>query len=283
MKLLHNLQALQPFGLSVTLDAAEAGAMPAALAREAAALKGLVRDHGLLLIRGLRGAFDVPSALLEFAGRLGQPMQWDFGAVLELKEQADARDMVFAPGHMPFHWDGTVADTTPELFMLYCVHAPGMAEGGRTLFNDTRRILAGLDAATLRRWRGCLLCYEVRKVAHYGGRTFARLVDRHPLSGAEVIRYVEPERADRPLLNAPVAHWHGVTAQEAAAIRQALAGLLHSPDYCLAHAWQQGDLVLVDNFALLHAREAYVSGAARHLLRVQVQADPVFHNCRRSG
>lgn len=282
MNVFNSLQPMQPSGIRIELGEAEAMAMPAALARAAGRLRQRVREHGLVLIRGLRGAFDMPSALLEFASRLGQPMQWEFGAVLDLKEHADARDMVFAPGHMPFHWDGTVAATTPELFMLYCVEAPGSTDGGRTLFTDTRRLLASLDEATLCLWRGCMLAYEVNKVAHYGGTVFARLVDRHPRTGEEVLRYVEPEPPERPLLNAPRVHWHGVTAAEAATVQQQLARMLHAPAFCHAHAWRPGDLVLVDNFALLHAREPFASGAPRRLLRVQLHADPVFHNCRRS-
>ncbi|WP_175460979.1 TauD/TfdA family dioxygenase, partial [Vibrio parahaemolyticus] len=42
--------------------------------------------------------------------------------------------------------------------------------------------------------------------------------------------------------------------------------------------WQQGDVVIADNFSLLHGREGFTARSARHLQRVHIQSNPVCAN-----
>ncbi|MEM6730499.1 MAG: TauD/TfdA family dioxygenase, partial [Myxococcota bacterium] len=53
---------------------------------------------------------------------------------------------------------------------------------------------------------------------------------------------------------------------------------LHAPESFYAHQWQTGDVVIADNFTLLHGREAFTSRAPRHLQRVHVLSETPFDN-----
>ena len=47
--------------------------------------------------------------------------------------------------------------------------------------------------------------------------------------------------------------------------------LAYSPKYLVEHEWQDGDIVMVDNYSVLHGRRAMSrDSAARELWRVQV-------------
>ena len=62
------------------------------------------------------------------------------------------------------------------------------------------------------------------------------------------------------------------------AFEQDLQARLHDPRFYYGHAWQQNDVVIADNFSLLHGREAFTARSARHLQRVHIHADPLCHN-----
>ena len=62
------------------------------------------------------------------------------------------------------------------------------------------------------------------------------------------------------------------------ATSQTLRDALHDPHNCYAHFWQAGDVVVADNYTLLHGREAYAGGCGRHLRRVHVLGDPPLIN-----
>ena len=79
-----------------------------------------------------------------------------------------------------------------------------------------------------------------------------------------------------------MAEWKGepllAVDTEAASFHRELREALYAPECLYAHAWQAGDLVVADNYSLLHGREAFTSGAPRHLQRVHVLGDPPFDN-----
>jgi alpha-ketoglutarate-dependent taurine dioxygenase len=113
----------------------------------------------------------------------------------------------------------------------------------------------------------------------YDSKTIAPVVATHPVRGFPVLRYNEPPRAgDAAFVNHPTLAFQGVDADEAAELHRSLREALYAPESLYAHAWQTGDLVISDNYTLLHGREAFTSGAPRHLRRVHVLGDPPLAN-----
>ena len=64
--------------------------------------------------------------------------------------------------------------------------------------------------------------------------------------------------------------------QESREIIEALFGHLYQSDFQYAHHWKKNDLVIWDNRALQHARDAVPAGTRRNLRRVSVGGTSVF-------
>ena len=82
----------------------------------------------------------------------------------------------------------------------------------------------------------------------------------------------------RALLNHPGFAFDGVAKEETAGLINELRQALYSKENFYAHAWQTGDMVLSDNYTLLHGRESFTSNAPRHLRRAQVLGRPSLDN-----
>ena len=67
---------------------------------------------------------------------------------------------------------------------------------------------------------------------------------------------------------------------DVARVHQTLRESLYAPENFYAHEWQEGDVVVADNFSLLHGREAFETKAPRHLRRVHVLSNPPLDNPR---
>lgn len=266
--------ALEPFGARVDArpGAGTVGALPPA------ALRALVREHRLLLLRG----FDVPddpAALAAWCRSWGEVMTWPFGDVLELREADEPTDHIFDSSCVPLHWDGMYKPFVPEFQVFHCVRAPGPGDGGRTTFCDTVGLLEAASPGQLDLWRRTTVTYRIQNVVHYGGRAVSPLIVPHPRTGAPTLRFNQPPPEDEPdFLNRPAHEFDGV---EAARVPELLAGLdeaLHDPRFFQGHSWRDGDLVVTDNHALLHGRERFTSRAPRHLRRVHLLGTPPFAN-----
>lgn len=240
-------------------------------------LMALARTEHLVLVRGHRRFPDAES-LAEYSRSWGDLLMWPFGPVLELHEKPAATDHIFGHCSVPMHWDGMYRGFVPEFQIFSCVAAPGASAGGRTLFTDTTRVLAEASAADRATWAATTVTYEIDKVSHYGGRVSSPLLAQNPVSGAAVIRYNEPPPVGEHFPNPHQLTFHGVREDLAAEVASGLRARLHNPRYRYAHEWRTGDLVIADNYTLLHGREAFLSGEARHLRRVHVLGRPPLEN-----
>lgn len=230
-----------------------------------------VRDWTLaakvLVLRGF--PLLTPDALVDYCRQWGEIVTWDFGAVLDLVIHEDPRNYLFSRGDVPFHWDGAFASDTPSFFLFQCVKAPAPGGGGETVFSDTAEVLRRAGEERRRAWEQVRITYRTDKVAHYGGQVTTSLLDTHPTTGERVIRYAEPLDPDR-YQNPLFLTVSGIPPQDAGPFMTDMRDRLHDPEVCYHHEWQDGDIVVVDNHALVHGRNAFVGDSSRHLQRVQV-------------
>lgn len=268
-----DVEGISPYGVMIRPRMASAvpTEVPVSVARE------LAREHHLLVLRGF-DPFPGPEELARYAESWGQVFTWSFGAVLELVEHERPADHVFDNTAVTFHWDGMFVEQIPEFQIFHCVSALADEQGGRTIFCDTTRVLTRACPATRTLWAGLTLTYRVAKESHYGGTATSPLVVEHPNCGFPTMRYLEPVPDDIDYLNRPRVEFHDVPAEHVAGIEQQLRDALYDPDHCYAHTWQAGDVVVADNYTLLHGREPYASECGRHLRRVHVLGDPPLMN-----
>lgn len=266
-------EQLSPFGMVVRPGRPDATVTDLPVDR----LRELVRTHHLLLLRGFSG-FATPAALTEWCGGWGEISMWPFGAVLELVEHEEPSDHIFDNSYVPLHWDGMYRPQVPEFQIFHCVSAPGERQGGRTTFSNTPAALADAARETRRLWKQVTGTYR-RKMEFYDSLAVSPVVTTHPVGGFPVLRYGEPAIAGDPdFINHPDLEFTGVDAAELDRFHDSIREALYAPEHFYAHAWQTDDVVVSDNYTLLHGREAFTSRAPRHLRRVHVLGDPPLDN-----
>jgi alpha-ketoglutarate-dependent taurine dioxygenase len=244
------LTALKPFGLLLETSAAPSRAQ----------LLALLKEHKLLVVRGAPAMSR--QKLLEIAGE--DLIQWSFGPVMEMKADPETENYLFSREPVPFHWDGAFHEE-PAALLFNCIEAPLAGSGGATLFSNTELLLKKLSRSRIARYRQVRLTYTTEKKAHYGGTFSTPLLSAHPLTGASILRYAEPvESKLNPVKLA-------VEGADPGALAQEMRELLYSQNFCYAHEWQDNDLLLADNFSLVHGRRAFSQSSPRHLRRIQLR------------
>lgn len=236
-------------------------------------LRSQLRRHRLLVLRGFDTGFDRTPEFAAHARAWGEIMSWPFGNVFDAVAHENPIDSVFDCSYLPLHWDGMYRDTIPEIQLFYCVRAPDAEAGGHTIFVDTVSLLQDTDHALRSAWSKASLTCCVKKASHYGGEVHSPLIVPHPVTGEQTLRYNEP--VDDPSFINPHTVWVDELSDEH---RQKLHDMLSLPRYRYAHAWQPGDLVIADNFALLHGRNAFERRSPRHLRRIHIHASPIHRN-----
>ncbi|MEL6545159.1 MAG: TauD/TfdA family dioxygenase [Myxococcota bacterium] len=240
-------------------------------------LRTLFRRHQLVVLRGFR-AFESADSFSRYCERWGEVSQWPFGTVLELVEHATPKDHIFDNSYVPLHWDGMYRPQVPEYQLFHCVKAPLPDEGGRTTFSHTPLALERASSEQRALWSRIQGSYT-RRMEFYDSTTVAPLVSKHPHRDLEVIRYNEPPQSERgSFINPPELEFSGGTDDEIAEAHLSLQEALNHRSVQFAHEWQDDDVVIADNFTLLHGREAFRSHSSRHLRRVHVLSDPPLEN-----
>ena len=241
------------------------------------ALRELLSQEQLLILRGFEALEDADD-LSEYSERWGQVSIWPFGKVLNLVEHDDPTDHIFDSNYVPLHWDGMYRPQVPELQIFYCVTAPRTGEGGRTIFSNTIRVLNQAPREARVSWGKVTGIYE-RSMEFYNSKTVSPLVTRHPYRDLDVIRYNEPvSRDEGDFLNPPDLEFTGLDDAALECVHSSLKDALYAPSCFYAHEWQEGDIVIADNFSLLHGRESFSTKTPRHLQRVHVLSDPPLDN-----
>ncbi|MFD2786142.1 TauD/TfdA family dioxygenase [Hymenobacter rubripertinctus] len=260
----YTLEPQLPFGLIVR--ASQPGHTIAGFGREQ--VESWVREHRILIFRGFE-LFD-KTAFALYAQQLGEPLQWPFGAINELKVKLDAKNYLYTPSAVPLHWDGAFIGKIPYLIFFQCLKAPRPEDRGGTTFADTGRALARATPAQRRRWQAATLRYRTEKIVHYGGTLTQPLVQAHPVTGAPTLRFAEPVHDLNPV-TVEVLH---ATPEAGAALIQELQTALYAPQVFYIHTWADNDIVLADNHTLLHGRDAFLNPNERHIQRINLLARP---------
>ncbi len=267
------LRRLEPFGVVLEPNTERADVMTLNIET----LRELFWKEHLLVLRGFN-TFQSSQELSNYCDMWGEISLWPFGAVLELMEQDNPQDHIFDHSFVPLHWDGMYREQVPEYQIFHCVKAPLPGQGGRTTFSNTLLALEFAPPSIRELWSRVTGHYR-RRMEFYNSKTVSPIIAEHPHRGHAVLRYNEPHAGwQGRFINPPELNFFGLPPEELADFHLGLKEALYSPRNFYAHEWQSGDVVIADNFTLLHGREAFVSKSPRHLQRVQVHSDPPFQN-----
>lgn len=255
-----HIRALSPFGLEVLTESGSTS--PEDIPTPT--LKDWIAKDRYVLLRGFAPLST--DSMTHLALTLGKTLEWEFGAVNELVAKPAAKNYIYTTGAVPFHWDGAFIGKIPHYILFSCEVAPPADSGGETIFCDGARLLAGATPEQRALWSATSVTYCTDKVVHYGGSFTSPMIVPHPVSREETLRFAEPVLDLNPVtLEIP-----GETPQQRDALVAEMAKLLRKPEYCVAHRWLSGDVLIADNHALLHGRNAFVHAALRHIRRINI-------------
>lgn len=269
----HKLTPIQPFGLLVEPNRSfeDLNKLDVNVLRE------WVDREQLIVLRGFR-TFQDAESFATYCERLGEISIWPFGKVLELIEQENPEDHIFDNSYVPLHWDGMYRLQVPEWQVFHCVEAPLPGQGGRTTFSNTILALKHASRETKNFWNKVTGSYQ-RKMEFYNSKAVSPIIDKHPYKDFSVIRYNEPPSKNKGrFVNPPALEFTGVSLEELDVFHHSLQEALYADSNFYAHEWQKGDIVIADNFSLLHGRETFISKSPRHIQRIHLLSNPPFDN-----
>lgn len=231
----------------------------------------------LIVIRGFK-TFKNSDEFVDYSERWGEISLWPFGKVLELIERENPEDHIFDNNYIPLHWDGMYRPQVPEYQIFHCAKAPLKGQGGETTFSNTHLVLENTPQEIKKRWSEVKGTYK-RKMEFYESKTVAPIITTHPTRGFPVIRYNEPpDNRQEIFLNPPELQFTGAENFDEDNFHQSLKQALYDSRHFYAHEWQIGDVVIADNFSLLHGRNKFISKSPRHLQRIHILSNPIHDN-----
>lgn len=269
----YKITPLEPFGALIEPKSARSNVTDLDVKN----LRQLFWQEQLVLLRGFH-TFKDSTDFSNYCESWGEVSLWPFGTVLELIQQDTPEDHIFDNSYAPLHWDGMYRPQVPEFQIFHCVEAPLSGQGGRTTFSNTLLALKNASAESKKLWNKVTGTYQ-RKMEFYNSKTVSPIITKHPHKDFFVIRYNEPPSEDKGrFVNPPNLEFTGVCFEELEEFHRSLKHALYAPSNFYAHEWRRGDVVIADNFSLLHGREAFISKSPRHLQRVHVLSNPPFDN-----
>ncbi|WP_192035623.1 TauD/TfdA family dioxygenase [Halomonas sp. YLGW01] len=225
-------------------------------------LEGLHRD-GFVVVSGVPAEEDGMQSLME---RVGPLRRTNWGGIADVKSVANAYDLTMTQRGLEPHTDNPYRDPIPGYIWLHCL--TNAADGGDSTLAD------GYRAAQLLRERDpaafdCLT--RVSPAFRYRDET-TWLESEGPLieldSQGRIFRVRYSNRTERV---------EALPAEELAqyyAARQAFYQLITSDELTLNLKLDPGQMLIMDNYRLLHGRRAFeLGGGVRHLRQGYVDRD----------
>ena len=179
----------------------------------------------------------------------------------------------FGDGEVWFHHDGSFKEIPYAATVLYAIEVT--STGGETLFANMYAAYDRLSPGMKNRLEG-LRALNIYDYARTGRVDLDQDISKinhwvHPL----VIRH--PDTGRRALFISPLmtARVEGLDPGESDALLAELFRYVDDEDVKFEHAWRAGDLVMLDNRCITHARRDFPGGERRTLRRTMVEGVPV--------
>ena len=215
-----------------------------------------VRRHGFAR---LTGAPTSEGMVAEVAAWFGHVRETNYGRIFDVRAEVNASNLAYTNLGLQAHTDNPYRDPAPGLQILACLR--NSVEGGGSVlvdgFEAARRLQAESPDAFSLLTRHCARF-------DYSGSAGVRLRSKRPLlelgPDGELLAVRFNNRSAAPFVDIPFE----AMADYYAAYRR-LAELIEDPALCLRFRLDPGDLFIVDNMRVLHARDAFTSGGDRWL------------------
>jgi alpha-ketoglutarate-dependent taurine dioxygenase len=213
-----------------------------------------------------------PADLVAFSGRFG-PLEIHsrFDNTLPAHREVfcvgnverDGMKASFSRGVEQWHADSSYRETPSDASLFYGEIVP--PEGGDTMFADATAAYRTLDPALQKRIEGLRAVHALDTLRRWGARhnperapDTAAQVDKYPPVSQPLVR-VHPATGAKSLYVCPavISHIEGMDEDEGSELIDELIAHVTKPRFVYCHQWQQGDLVMWDNRAVLHTASLF--------------------------
>lgn len=250
-----------------------------------AAISDAWREHLVLLIRG-QAISD--AQLIDFSSRFGeldppgpnpsgQPYHRDHPELNVISNiVADGRPIGnLGAGEAVWHADMTYIETPPKAAILYAIEVP--PTGGNTYFANMYAAYEALPERLKRAIEGRIAVHDAsHNSAGMRRKGYPKVTDVRRTPGARhsLVR-TDPETGRKGLFlgRRPRAYIIGMPVAESEALLDEIWAHAGDMRFGRGHQWQAGDLLMWNNLAVLHRRDAFDPNARRRLHRAQLRGD----------
>jgi gamma-butyrobetaine dioxygenase len=228
------------------------------IADKAARLRWLnqVRRYGFARLTGAPTTEGVP---LEVAGLFGYVRETNYGRMFDVRVKANPDNLAYTNLGLQAHTDNPYRDPPPGLQILVCLE--NSVEGGESIVVDGFKVAERLHTKSPRSF-ALLTRYCAR--FEYAGAKGVRLRSKRPIielaPDGELVAIRFNNRSAAPFTDVP----YDDMADYYAAYRQ-MAEIVEDPAMAITFKLAPGDLFIVDNLRVLHARTAITSSGERWL------------------
>ena len=176
-------------------------------------------------------------------------------------------------GEAVWHTDMSYLENPPDTSLLYAIKVP--TSGGDTWIAGMFAALEDMPVRLRKKIEGRLIKHD--GTYNSGGYVRQGLsANDDPLTSEGVLH---PAVCAHPVTGKPVlylgrrrnSYVDGLARQESEALLDELWTHATKPEYCYAHKWRVGDLLMWDNRATLHRREQFDARTQRLMHRTQVR------------
>jgi alpha-ketoglutarate-dependent taurine dioxygenase len=231
-------------------------------------LLDLISKHRFVVIKHFSDSLDDALALMGSFGPLNDAPTRDKG-VLKL-DTSQENEVLRSHEALPLHKDGLLTAYDVAMVGIFCMEFKNV-NGGRTYIADTSTAVNALPAAHLNLLK--TVGFEGLPVDDTG--YYARDTAKwHPFKA-----FVPGDNGEdtlhigMPHLPGEKEGWKvripSVGQEESDEIFYNMIRIFSNPPYVYFHDWEEGDIVIFDNYKVLHGREAF-SGGPRELANIQV-------------
>lgn len=249
------------------------------------AIRSAWREHLVLVLRGQ--AID-DNQLIAFARRFGEldppgpnpyggpiyPEHPELNVISNIVENGRPVGNLGA-GEAVWHADLTYTERPPLGAVLYAVEIP--PSGGDTWFANMYAAYEALPESTRREIEGLRAIHDA---AHNSAgmlrKGYEETSDVRETPGARhpLVR-TDPESGRRCLYlgRRPHSYVVGLEVEQSEALLDRLWSHATRDRFVTIHRWRKGDVLMWDNRAVLHRRDAFESSARRRLHRAQLKGD----------
>ena len=215
-----------------------------------------VRRYGFARLTGVPTA---PGTVTEVAGLFGYVRETNYGRLFDVRAEINPSNLAYTNLGLQAHTDNPYRDPAPGLQLLACLE--NTVEGGESVVVDGFKVAERLQAESP---DGFDLLSRHCARFDYSGSKGVRLRSKRPLielgPDGELIAIRFNNRSAAAFTDIP---YDDMTAYYAAYRR--MAELVEDPSLAVTFKLAPGDLFIVDNLRVLHARTAITSSGSRWL------------------